>query len=86
MENKIQKFSSEDEKMLLSEMEMLEVYGGTQPGKGGTYQVSNGCRCKNCGSGSGSYGFSNCGNGNQNNCPSGSTSSSGSSGSSGPGA
>ena len=44
MENKIQKLSSSDEKMLLSEMEMLEVYGGNQQRRGGTYQVSNGCR------------------------------------------
>lgn len=83
MENKIQKLSSSDEKMLLSEMEMLEVYGGNQQRRGGTYQVSNGCRCKNCGTENSSYSVSNCGNGNQNNCPSGSTSSSGSSGSSG---
>lgn len=67
MDNQILKFSSEEEKILLSEMEMLEVYGGTKA-SGSSYQVSNGCKCKNCGSGSsssGSHVISICGDGNK---------------------
>ena len=44
MANEIAKFSLEDEKLLLSEMEMLEVYGGAVSSSS-TYQVANGCKC-----------------------------------------
>ena len=48
MANEIAKFSLEDEKLLLSEMEMLEVYGGVASPS--TNTVTNGCKCgPNCG-------------------------------------
>ena len=47
MTNEIEKFSLEDEKQLLSEMEMLEVYGGSAAAPA-NYQLVNGCKCKVC--------------------------------------
>ena len=47
MTNEIEKFSLEDEKQLLSEMEMLEVYGGSAAA-GSSFQAANGCKCKTC--------------------------------------
>lgn len=83
MENQIPKFSLEDEKLLLSEMEMLEVYGGTKARRA-SYNVTNGCKCKNCGDNSSSSGSQvlNCGDNSQVHAVacSGSSGSSGSSG------
>ena len=63
MKNEIMTFSPVDSELLLSEMDMMEVYGGTGDGDG-TNTYCNGTRCTgikvicafHCGGGSGSGG------------------------------